>query len=230
MAGGAVMSIGARSWFALAILTAVMGLLLFIPAGTIRYWEAWIYLSIFSGASGLITLYLLRWDPALVERRMRGGPTAEKRPVQKLIMLATSIGFIALLVVPAFDHRFGWSAVPLGGVVTGDVLVAVGFSLIARVYRENTFTSATIEVAKNQTVISTGPYAIVRHPMYASSSLYLVGTPLALGSYWGLVPIAAMLPFLLWRLLDEERFLATNLPGYTAYQKLVRHRLVPFVW
>jgi protein-S-isoprenylcysteine O-methyltransferase Ste14 len=172
----------------------------------------------------------MRKDPALLKRRMRGGPTAEKQPAQKFIMLCTSIGFIALLVVPAFDRRFGWSAVPLGGVVAGDVLVAIGFYLISVVYRENTFSSATIEVAEDQKVISTGPYAIVRHPMYASGSLYLFGTPLALGSCWGLVPIAAMMPFLIWRLFDEERFLARNLPGYTEYQKRVRHRLVPFVW
>jgi protein-S-isoprenylcysteine O-methyltransferase Ste14 len=161
---------------------------------------------------------------------MSGGPTAEKRPAQRLIMLGTSIGFIALLVVPALDHRFGWSAVPLGVVVAGDVLVTIGFGLIVRVYRENTFSSATIEVAENQAVITTGPYAIVRHPMYASALLYLVGTPLALGSYWGLVPLAAMMPFLIWRLVDEERLLAKDLAGYTEYQKRVRHRLVPFVW
>jgi protein-S-isoprenylcysteine O-methyltransferase Ste14 len=115
-------------------------------------------------------------------------------------------------------------------VIGGDVLVIVGFALIARVYRENTFTSATIEIAESQTVVSTGPYAIVRHPMYASALLYLVGTPLALGSYWGLVPIAAMLPFLVWRLLDEEQMLSIELPGYAEYRKRVRHRLVPFVW
>ena len=119
----------ARAWFALAILGVVMGLLLFVPAGTVDYWQGWVYLSIFMGASALITLYLMRRDPALLERRMRGGPTAEKRPVQKFIMLCTSTGFIALLVVPAFDHRFGWSAVPLGGVVAGNVLVAIGFCL-----------------------------------------------------------------------------------------------------
>jgi protein-S-isoprenylcysteine O-methyltransferase Ste14 len=134
------------------------------------------------------------------------------------------------LVVPALDFRFGWSAVPLGVVVAGDILVVIGFYFISRVYRENTFASATIEVTSGQTVISTGPYAIVRHPMYASALLYLLGTPLALGSYWGLVVVAAMLPFLLWRLLDEERLLAQNLPGYTEYQQQVRQRLVPFVW
>jgi protein-S-isoprenylcysteine O-methyltransferase Ste14 len=229
-ADSAMNNLSAKAWLALAVLAVVMGLLLFVPAGTVHYWHAWVYLSIFTGASVLTTLYLMRKDRALLERRMSGGPTAEKRPAQKFIMLWTSIGFIALLVVPAFDHRFGWSAVPLGGVVAGDVLVAIGLYLISLVYRENTFTSATIEVAENQKVVSTGPYAIVRHPMYASGFLYLLGTPLALGSYWGLVPIAAMMPFLIWRLFDEERFLARNLPGYTEYQKRVRHRLVPFVW
>jgi protein-S-isoprenylcysteine O-methyltransferase Ste14 len=223
-------NLDARAWFSLAVLAVVMGLLLFLPAGTVHYWEAWAYLSIFTGASALITRYLMRKDPALLARRMRGGPTAETQPAQQFIMLCTSIAFIALLVVPAFDHRFGWSYMPVEAVMAGDALVAIGFYLIFIVYRENTFTSAIIEVAENQKVISTGPYAIVRHPMYASGSLYLLGTPLALASYWGFVPIAAMMPFLIWRLIDEERFLAGNLPGYTAYQKQVRYRLVPFVW
>jgi protein-S-isoprenylcysteine O-methyltransferase Ste14 len=220
----------ARAWVALAGLAVVMGLLLFVPAGTLRFWQAWVYLVIFIGASGLTTRDLTRRDPALLERRMRGGPTAEKRLAQKVIMLGTLVGFIALLVVSAFDHRFGWSAVPLGAVVTGDVLMAIGFYLIFRVYQVNTFTSATIEVSSDQKVVSTGPYAIVRHPMYASASLYLFGTPMALGSYWAFVPIVAMMPFLIWRLLDEERFLARNLLGYAEYQRRVPHRLVPYVW
>src|SRR5271165_5564449 len=169
-----------KAWLALVVLAVVMGLLLFIPAWTAHYWQAWVYLSIFTGASLLITLDLTKKYPALLESRMSGGPAAEKRPAQKFIMLCTSLGFIALLVVPALDYRFGWSAVPLSGVVVGDALVALGFYLISLVYRENTYTSATIEVAEDQKVISTGPYAIVRHPMYASSSLYLFGTPLAL--------------------------------------------------
>ena len=223
-------SLAAKAWLALAGLAVVMGLLLFVPAGSMRFWQAWVYLSVFVGASVGTTLYLARTDRALLERRMSGGPMAEKRPVQKLIMLCTSIGFIALLVVPALDHRFGWSTVPLGAVVIANALVAIGFYVIFLVYRENTFTSATIEVAPDQKVISTGPYAIVRHPMYAGGSLYLFGTPLALGSYWGFVPLAALMPFLIWRLLDEERFLAGDLPGYAEYQKRVRRRLVPFVW
>jgi protein-S-isoprenylcysteine O-methyltransferase Ste14 len=133
-------------------------------------------------------------------------------------------------VVPALDFRFGWSAVSLGNIVTGNVLVLTGLYFIFLVYRENTFASATIEVAKDQQVITTGPYAVVRHPMYASALIYLFGIPLALGSYWGLVVLGVTIPFLIWRLFDEERFLAKNLTGYSEYQQRVKYRLVPFVW
>ena len=207
-----------------------MGLLLFVPAGTVHYWQAWAYLSVFMGASLLITLYLMKHDPALLARRMKGGPTAEKQTPQKLIMLGASIGFVALLVVPGLDYRFRWSAVPHSVALAGDMLVAIGFYLIFLVYRENTYTSATIEVAQDQRVVATGPYAIVRHPMYAGGMLYVAGTPLALGSWWGFAGLAVMLPFLIWRLLEEEKFLARNLPGYREYQETVRHRLVPFLW
>ena len=208
----------------------MVGLLLFVTAGTMWYWQAWVYLAVLTGASLLTTLYLMKKDPALLERRMHGGPMAEKEATQRLIMWFASAGFVALLVVPALDHRFGWSEVPVYVVVLGDILVAAGFALIVVVFRENPFTSATIEVASGQRVIATGPYAVVRHPMYASALLYLVGTPLALGSYWGLLAFAAMMPFLIWRMLDEERVLARDLPGYTEYQRRVRHRLVPGIW
>ncbi len=224
------MDLDTKAWLSLAVLAVVMGLLLFVPAGTVRYWQGWVYLGVFLGAAVLTTLYLSRHDPALLERRLSGGPTAETRPAQKIIMAWTSLGFIALIVVPALDYRFGWSAVPLAGVFAGNVMVAVGFYFIFLVYKENTFTSATIEIAQDQHVISTGPYAIVRHPMYASALLYLAGTPLALGSYWGFIPLVGTLPFLIWRLFDEERFLAQNLPGYTDDQKKVRHRLIPGIW
>lgn len=224
------MKLNAKAWLSLFVLAVVTGLLLFLPAGTVRYWQAWLYLSVFIGASALTTLYLMRRDPALLERRMRGGPTGEKRSAQKLIMLFVSVGFVALLVVPALDRRFGWSSVPTFIVVLGDLLVAAGFYFILLVYRENTYTSATIEIAEGQRVISTGPYALVRHPMYASGLLYLGATPPALGSYWGLLAFAWLVPFLIWRILDEERLLAGELPGYSEYRRKVRHRLVPFVW
>jgi protein-S-isoprenylcysteine O-methyltransferase Ste14 len=220
----------ARAWFALAVLALVMGPPIFLIAGTVRYWQAWVYLAIFFGASALTTIYITRNDPALLERRMRGGPTAEKRPAQRVIMFFTVLGFVAALAVPALDHRYAWSEVPLSVVLVGDVLVVVGFYFIFLVYKENTFASATVQIVADQQVISTGPYAIVRHPMYASALLYLLGTPLALGSYWGLVPIAATLPFLIWRLFDEERLLRDQLAGYSDYQQKVRHRLLPGIW
>ena len=224
------MSTANKALFSVLMLALVLGVGLFLTAGTLHYWQAWVYLSVFTIASGLTTLYLIRNDPELLKRRMRGGPMAEKRTPQRVIMLFTSLAFVGLLVVPALDRRFGWSTIPLYAVIAGDVLVAIGFYLIFRVYRENTYTSATIEVAENQKVISTGPYAIVRHPMYASALLYLLGTPLALGSYWGLLPFLAVIPFLVWRLVDEEQMLTRELPGYSQYRQRVRHRLVPGVW
>ena len=224
------MSLNARAWLALVVVTVVMCALLFGSAGTIRYWQAWVYVAIFVVASVPTSVYLMQKDPALLARRMRGGPMFEKERTQRIIMTFTSLGFIAILVIPGLDHRFGWSVVPAWTVVVGDLLVAIGFVLIFVVYRENTFTAATIQVAPRQTVVSTGPYAIVRHPMYASGSVYMFGTPLALASYWGYLALAAMIPFLLWRLLDEERILTRDLPGYTDYRQRVRYRLVPFIW
>jgi protein-S-isoprenylcysteine O-methyltransferase Ste14 len=223
-------SVNARAWLSLAALAVVMGLLLFLSAGTIYYWQAWIYLVLFFGLSAVITRDLVRHDPALLARRMKGGPTAERRPQQRVIMLGASLGFIALLAVPALDFRCKWSVVPLGGILVGDALFVLGFGFIGRVYRENSYTSATIEVVQDQKVISTGPYAVVRHPMYSSALLYLIGTPLALGSYWGLLALAFMLPFLVWRLVDEEQVLACELPGYSDYRARVRYRLVPGIW
>ena len=224
------MSTANKALFSVLMLALVLGVGLFLTAGTLQYWQAWVYLSVFTIASGLTTLYLIRNDPELLDRRMRGGPMAEKRTTQRVIMLFTSLAFVGLLVVPALDRRFGWSTIPLYAVIAGDALVAIGFYFIFRVYRENTYTSATIEVTANQKVISTGPYAILRHPMYASALLYLLGTPLALGSYWGLLPFVAVIPFLVWRLIDEEHMLTRELPGYSQYKQRVRYRLVPGVW
>jgi protein-S-isoprenylcysteine O-methyltransferase Ste14 len=220
-------NVNVRAWLGLVVVGAVMALLLFLPAGTARYWQAWAFLVVFIGASTAITLYLAKSDPALLRRRVTGGPPAEKQTSQKIIMSFTSIGFVALLVVPALDRRYGWSAMPIGFVILGDVMILAGYAIIFLVFKENSFASARIEVAADQRVISTGPYALVRHPMYAGALVYLLGVPLALGSWWGLIAFAALAPFLAWRLLDEERFLAKNLPGYADYCAKVRWRLVP---
>jgi protein-S-isoprenylcysteine O-methyltransferase Ste14 len=207
-----------------------MAALIFIPAGTLNYWQAWLFLAVYFTSSLAITLYLMAKDPALLQRRMRGGPTAEKQTTQKIIMSLTSVGFIGLLVVPALDHRFGWSYVSPAIELIGDALVALGFIGVLRVFKENTYTASTIELAADQRVISTGPYALVRHPMYAAALGMLIGIPIALGSYLALIVIVGITGALIWRLLDEERFLATNLPGYLEYQKKVPHRLIPGVW
>jgi protein-S-isoprenylcysteine O-methyltransferase Ste14 len=204
--------------------------LLFIPAWTLAYWQAWLFMAVFVCASGALTMYLAIHDPKLLERRMNVGPRAEKEPAQKIIMVLATLGFIAMLVFPALDYRFGWSPVPASVSVLGDALIALGFLFTFFVFKENSYGASTIQIAEGQTVISTGPYAFVRHPMYAAALVMLLGIPLALGSWWGLFALLLVLPVLIWRLLDEERFLRRNLPGYPEYQAKVRYRLLPFVW
>jgi protein-S-isoprenylcysteine O-methyltransferase Ste14 len=219
-----------KAFGGLLFLFLAMSALLFIPAGTLDYWQAWTFLAIYFAASLTITLYLMKKDPELLGRRMSGGPAAEKEAAQKIIMILASLGFIGLLVVPALDRRFAWSHMPLSVALAGDVLVLLGFFAVFLVFKENTFSSAIIEVTPGQKVITTGPYALVRHPMYAGALVMLVGIPIALGSWWGLLVIVAMKPALIWRLLDEEKFLARDLPGYVEYQQRVRYRLMPLVW
>jgi protein-S-isoprenylcysteine O-methyltransferase Ste14 len=225
-----MLSLQQKAFGGLAILFLVMASLLFAAAGTLRYWQAWVFLAIYFGSSLAITLYLTRKDPALLSRRMTGGPFAEKELVQKIIMWLTSIGFILLMVLPAFDHRSAWSHVPASVVLIGDGLVLLGWLGIYFVFRENSFASATIVASADQRVISTGPYALVRHPMYAAALVMLLGIPLALGSWWGVLVVIALVPALVWRLIDEERFMARNLPDYVEYQNTVRYRLMPLIW
>jgi len=225
-----VNSLNAKAIGGLVITLLVMAGLVFVSAGTVDYWEAWVFLGVF-GVSGLaITLYLMKKDPKLLARRVSGGPTAEKEPTQKIIQTFTALGFIGMLVVPGLDHRWHWSVVSLDVVVTADILVVVGFVFVFLVYKENSFASATIELAPEHKVISTGPYALVRHPMYFGGLLMFLGMPVALGSWYGLLALVVMMPALLWRLLDEEKFLVKGLQGYSEYRNRVRYRLVPFVW
>jgi protein-S-isoprenylcysteine O-methyltransferase Ste14 len=219
-----------KAFGSLLLLFLAMAALLFVAAGSLDYWQAWTFLAVYFASSLALTLYLMKEDPMLLQRRMRGGPTAEKEPVQKIIMFFTSLGFIGLLVLPALDHRLAWSHMSPYAALAGEALVAIGWFAIFLVFKENTFTSATIELAPDQRVVSTGPYALVRHPMYAGALVMLAGIPIALGSWWGLLVIVAIMPALIWRLIDEEKFLASNLPGYVEYQNRVRYRLIPAVW
>ncbi|MGA7816918.1 methyltransferase family protein [Caballeronia sp.] len=210
--------------------TATMAALLFIPAGTLDYWQAWLFMAVFVVATTAITVYLAMKDPKLLERRMRAGPTAEKEPAQKIIMFFAMTGFLALLIFPALDHRFAWSPVPTYLSFAGDALIAVGFFLVFIVLKVNTYGASTIQIAEDQVVISTGPYALVRHPMYCGALPLLIGIPLALDSWWGLFVLVLVVPAIMWRLLDEEKFLQKNLEGYADYCQKVRYHLVPFIW
>lgn len=223
-------TLNAKAFRSLLCFLLFMAALLFIPAWTLDYWQAWTFLAVFFGSALVITLYLMKRDPQLLERRMSGGPRSEKEPTQKIIMSITFVGFNGLLVFCAFDHRFAWSYVPRYAALVGDLLILLGYLAVFFVFKENTFSSATIELAPGQRVISTGLYALVRHPMYAGALVLLTGIPIALGSWWGVLILAAIMPALIWRLLDEEKFLAKNLPGYVKYQEKVRYRLIPRVW
>ena len=211
-------------------LIAFMAAALFLPAWTLNFWQAWVYLSIFAAASALITVYLWKCDHKLLESRLKAGPRAEKEATQKSIQALASLAFIGTLVLPSLDRRFLWSHVPLVCVIAGDVLVALGFLVVFFVYKVNTFTSATIEVAPGQRVISTGPYAFVRHPMYAGALVMLFATPIALGSWWGILMAIPMTLVIVLRLLDEEKFLLRSLPGYAEYCIKVRFHLAPHIW
>jgi protein-S-isoprenylcysteine O-methyltransferase Ste14 len=204
--------------------------ILFGLAWTLDWWQGWLFLATYFACSIALSIWMMRHDPQLLERRMRGGPFAEKEPTQRLIMLVASAGFAGMLVVPAFDRRFGWSHMPVPVVLAGNVLMVLGWLAIYFVFRENTYTSSTIELAPDQKVISTGPYALVRHPMYAGALPMLFGIPISLGSWWGLVPFFVILPALIWRIFDEENFLTSGLEGYASYKQRVRYRLIPHLW
>lgn len=211
-------------------LMITMIIFIFGSVGTLNYWQGWVWLLVFFGSSGSITIFLMKRDPALLERRLRAGPRGEKELVQKKIIRVARIIFLGILVLPGLDHRFAWSRVPYWLVIFSDLMAVAGFYIIYLVFRENSFTSAVIEVAKDQRVISTGPYQMVRHPMYSGALLMIVFAPLALASYWGLICIPPFIAIIVWRLLEEEKFLLESLPGYAEFRKKTVYRLIPGIW
>lgn len=214
----------------LAVFQMVAALLLFLPAWTLHFWQAWLFWTIFTALQFAITLYFLLSDPHLIENRLKAGPSAESRPAQKLILSAATVLALALVILPGFDHRFCWSAVPLPVVLLGDAGVLLSYWILFLVFRSNTHAAATVKVEENQQVISTGPYGVVRHPMYLGAALLFIAVPLALGSYGTLLLVPPLVALLAARLLDEERFLLANLSGYSAYCRKVRFHLLPGLW
>ncbi|HEY3223516.1 MAG TPA: isoprenylcysteine carboxylmethyltransferase family protein [Pseudolabrys sp.] len=213
-----------------ALFVLAMAAMLFVPAGSLDFWQGWLYALVFVAATTAISIYFLKHDPKLVERRMRAGPLAEDRLSQKIIMAITLFGFVLALVLPGLDHRWHWSAVPAWLVLVANAGVALTFVIFFIVLKQNRYAASTIRVEADQPVISTGVYSIVRHPMYSGALLLLVFTPLALGSFWAMLLIVPLVPVLIWRLLDEEYFLKQNLPGYVDYCRTIRFRLIPRIW
>lgn len=201
---------------------------LFLPAGSLHFSEAWIYFAIFFGSTMYINRYFLKRDPELIERRVHAKEVEKEQKIFQSI--SGAIFFIGLLVLPGLDYRFSWSDVPFYLVFVADFFVLLGFIIVFLVFKENSFTSAIIEVSENQQVISTGPYALVRHPMYTGAISIILFTPLALGSIWALIPAILIIIFIVLRLLNEEKILLKELAGYEDYCKKIRYHLIPFIW
>jgi protein-S-isoprenylcysteine O-methyltransferase Ste14 len=209
---------------------ALVALALFASAGTLRFWQAWLYLGLYAAWLTLGGVYLLRTDPALLARRLLQDEEGEKERVQRILVAILRFLGLATLVVAGIDRRLGASALPPSLVLVGGALFVAGAALVLIVFRANTFTSSIIEVAPGQQVVAIGPYRVVRHPMYAGTLLMGIGTPLLLGSCWALLFLPAGWGLLALRILAEERFLASELAGYRAYMDETRARLIPGVW
>ncbi|MDD1664350.1 MAG: isoprenylcysteine carboxylmethyltransferase family protein [Methanomicrobiales archaeon] len=219
-----------RAFLGLGNLLLILVVLLFLPAWSLAYWEGWLFVLVFFLSVLVITVYFLKKDPKLIENRMRAGPVAEKEQSQRIIQSLAGIFFVLVFIVAGTDHRLGWSEVPISLVIGGNILVVLGLYIVFLVFRENSYTSGIIEVGKDQELISTGPYAVVRHPMYAGAFLMLLGVPPALGSWWAFVFVFLLFITIVGRLLHEEKFLSRNLQGYREYCEKTRYRLVPFIW
>jgi len=218
-----------KSRLALRFLLAlgVLGALLFIPAGSLRFWQGWVYILTTFVPGVLAFAYFYKHDPQLIERRMQ---FKEKVSEQKRIMTFVYIAWLVAFVLPGLDHRFGWSHQPLGSTILSQAVVLGGFVITLWVTKVNRFAARTIQVEPGQEVISSGPYRIVRHPMYLGASVMLLFTPLALGSYFALPAFVLLIPLIVLRLLNEERVLRQELPGYSEYCLHTHFRLVPFLW
>jgi protein-S-isoprenylcysteine O-methyltransferase Ste14 len=207
-----------------------IGVLLFMPAGTFNYWQAWAFLAVVALAACLPSIYLQIAHPVALQRRMRSGPIAEGRTVQKILMIGLYGALAAICVCGGLDHRFGWSSVPTALSLLGDVVVAVGLGVVVMVTVQNSYASTTVQVETGQKVVSTGLYGLVRHPMYTGNVLMLVGMPFAVGSYWALIFVAPGVAVLAFRIHDEEKLLGAELDGYREYTRKVRSRMIPYMW
>jgi protein-S-isoprenylcysteine O-methyltransferase Ste14 len=211
-------------------LVVMMGVALFLPAYTLHYLQAWIYMGVFFGGVSIITVYIFVYDKQLLQSRLKVGSMAEPRKAQKVIQAIASLGFIGMYIISGFDYRFQWSEVPQWLWLASDAMLLVAMMMLFLIFRKNSYLSATIEVQRGQHVVTDGPYGVVRHPMYSMAMLLFVFGPLALGSYCALTILPVMLLVMMLRCLDEEKVLSSELQGYEAYCRKVHYRMIPFVW
>ena len=210
-----------------SLVPIVLLLLILIPAGTLIYWQVYLYITIIVVPMIFVLFYFLKNDPLFLERRTKA---KEKEREQIIIQIVFSFIFLSGFVIPGFDKRFGWSDVPIYIVIIADIVILLGYLLIFFVFKQNSYASRIVEVEKNQKVISTGLYGFVRHPMYIGVIIMYVPTPIALGSYWGLIPMTTIPIALVFRIINEEKVLSKDLPGYKDYCQKTRYRLIPYVW
>ena len=204
-----------------------IGLMLFLPAGSLNYWQAWLFMATLFIPAIFVASYFLKHDPELLQRRMK---FKEKEARQKTIIKIANLLFFIGILIPGFDYRYGWSDIPAFIVILSDIIVFLGYMLVFRTFKENSYASRVVEVEKNQKVITTGPYSIIRHPMYAGIIPMYIFMPIALGSYWALIFFIPVIVLIILRTLDEEKVLLRDLKGYEEYTKKVRYRLIPGIW
>jgi protein-S-isoprenylcysteine O-methyltransferase Ste14 len=226
---GKSITIKKKALMGLTTLIVLLWLALFLPAGTLNYWQAWVFWFVFVGCISFVSYYFLQKDLTLIASRLKVG-TSETDKTQKITQTIISVSFMLLILIPTIDHRFQWSNVPILLSIAADIFIIVGLLIIFLVFKENQHTSVLIEVENKQKVISSGPYSRVRHPMYSGALLMLFFIPLALGSIWGLLAFLLIIAAIPVRILGEEKFLRENLEGYTEYCHKVRYRLIPLIW
>ncbi len=205
----------------------LVGVLLFLPAGSLRYGNGWLFVGLLFLPMLILGIVMLIKAPGLLEKRLS---VKEGERTQRGVVALSGLLFVFGFVVAGLDHRFGWSRVPLWVVIASSAVLLVSYGLYAEVMRENAYLSRTVEVQEGQRVVDTGLYGIVRHPMYAITIWLFLSIPLVLGSWWAFLCFAPYVAVIAVRIRNEEAVLVEGLPGYRAYRDRVKYRLLPFVW